>query len=195
MLMSAAPVGPRRVQLGGYDRVLLLSSLASLLERLPLRSVRLVVFSLDQQREVYRNEDFSPADFDAVAHSLSQLELGTVDYDVLQNRRGHVDLLSDLIGEAVKSDAADAVLFVGPKPRHYDKVGRSMLPGSTGQPPFFYVQFRPFVVGANFPDVIMSAVKQMGGKTFNVFSPADFAEAIREISRTLDGSRKPLTGL
>jgi hypothetical protein len=196
LLVNASPMTPRRVRLGGYDRVLLLSSVASLLERLPLRSVRLVVFSLDQQREIYRNEDFTSADFDKVSQALSQLELGTVDYDILNNRMGHIDLLTELIGESMSAEQSDAVLFVGPKPRQHDKVGRSLLPERVpGQPPVFYVQFRPFVVGPNFPDVIMNAVKQMGGKTFNVFSPGDFAEAILQISRTLDQSRRPAAGL
>lgn len=195
VLMNAAPVMPRRVRMGGFDRVLLLSSLASLVERLPLRSVRLVVFSLDQQREIYRTEDFVAADFDKVAQALGRLELGTVNYDVLKNRRGHIDLLSELIADAVKEKQSDAVLFVGPKPRQFDKMGKSLLPErSADQPPFFYVQFRPFFAGPNFPDTITSAVKQMGGKTFDVFSPGDFAEALREIAKTLGGSRPPVAG-
>jgi hypothetical protein len=195
ILMNAAPVLPRRVRLGAYDRVLLLSSLASLVERLRLRSVRLVVFSLDQQREVYRTEDFSAADFDKLATAVGRLELGTVDYDILKNRLGHQDLLAELISESLAQQSSDAVLFVGPKPRQFDRMARSLLPDrKPGQPPFFYLQFRPAYFGPNFPDVIMSAVKQMGGKTYDVFSPGDFAEAIRQISKTLDDTHRVVTG-
>ena len=189
VLVNVAPVMFRRVRLGGYDRVLLLSSVASLVERLPLRSVRLVAFNLDQQREIFRAEDFVATDFDKLATALSRLELGTVNYDVLKNGHGHQDLLADLMSEAVK-ETSDAVLFLGPKPRQFDKMQKSLLPErSPDQPPFFYVQFRPFLAGPNFPDVISSAVKQMGGKTFDVFSPGDFAEALKQISKTLDQSR------
>jgi hypothetical protein len=191
ILMNAAPVMTRRIQLGGYDRILLLSSLASLVERLPLRSARLVVFNLDQQREIYRTENFEPADFSRVARALSELELGVVDYDVLKNRRGHVDLVAELIGESLENRRSDAVVFLGPKPRHLDKVQRSLLPErSPDHPPFFYVQFRPFIIGASYPDTLMNAVSQMKGKTFQVYSPGDFAEAILDITKALEQSKR-----
>ena len=191
ILMNAAPVMTRRLRLGGYDRVLLLSSLASLVERLPLRSARLVVFNLDQQREIYRTENFEPADFSRVSRALSELELGVVDYDVLKNRRGHVDLVTELIAESLEQQRSDAVVFLGPKPRHLDKVQRSLLPErSPDHPPFFYVQFRPFIVGASYPDTLMSAVSRMKGKTYQVYSPGDFAEAILDISKALGQTKR-----
>ena len=191
ILMHAAPVVSRRLRLGGFDRVLLLSSLASLIERLPLRSARLVVFNLDQQREIYRTEDFEPPDFTRVSRALSELELGVVDYDVIKNRRGHVDLVAELIGEALEQKSSDAVVFLGPKPKQFDKVQRSLLPErSPGQPPLFYVQFRPFVIGYSYPDTLMNAVSRMDGKTFQVYSPSDFAAAITEINRALEKAKR-----
>ena len=189
VLMNASAIMPRRVRLGGYDRVLLLSSLASLVERLPLRSVRLVVFSLDQQREIYREEEFEPADFGKVSQALSSLELGTVDYTTLQNRTGHIDLIADLVRESYKDAQSDAVIFLGPKPWYFDKVQRSALPPRTpDDPPFFYVQFRPFIHAAAYTDSVTSAVKQMGGKTFDVYTPGDFAQAIRDMRKLLGES-------
>jgi hypothetical protein len=191
VLMNASAVFPRKVRLGGYDRILLLSSLASLIERIPLRSMRLILFSLDQQREIYRDENFEPARFGRIARSLNELELGTVDYDVLKNRRGHLDLTADLIRESVKAGDSDAVIFLGPKPWYFDKVERSSLP-EHGQhdPPFFYVQFRPYLASASYPDTLMNAVKQIGGKTFDVYSPGDFAAAIRDITKALEEKRQ-----
>ena len=190
ILMNANPVMPRRTTLGWYDRTLLLSSLAAAIERLPLRSVRLVLFSLDHQREIYSNEDFQPSDFAAVSQALGRLELGVVDYEVLKNRRGHIDLLTYLIAESSSKDS-DAVLFIGPKPWHFDKVHREELPTlDTKHPPFFYIQFRPFIFGATYPDTIMNAVKRMNGKTFEVYSPGDFAEAIRDINAALEPKKR-----
>lgn len=192
ILMNASAVMPRRVRLGGYDRVLLLSSLASVVERLPLRSVRLVVFSLDQQREIFRAEDFGPPDFVRLSRALSELELGTVDYEVLKNRRGHVDLVADLIGESLREKNSDAVVFLGPKPWYFDKVERSSLPARTSDDPaFFYVQFRPYLAAAAHTDTLMNAVKQMGGKTFDVYTPGDFAAAIRDITKAIEGNSRP----
>ena len=90
--------------------------------------MRLVLFSLDQQREIYRTDNFEPADFSRVSQALNRLELGTVDYEVLKNRRGHIDLISDLINEASKDGRSEAVVFLGPKPWYFDKVQRSALP-------------------------------------------------------------------
>jgi hypothetical protein len=192
ILMNASAVMPRRVRLGGYDRVLLLSSLASAIERLPLRSVRLVVFSLDQQREIFRAEDFGPADFVRLSRALNELELGTVDYETLKNRRGHLDLVADLIAESLREKSSDAVVFLGPKPWYFDKIERSSLPQRTSDDPaFFYVQFRPYIAAAAHSDTLMYAVKQMGGKTFDVYSPGDFAEAIRDITKAIEGSNRP----
>jgi hypothetical protein len=185
---------PRRIRLGAYDRMLLLSSLASLIERLPLRSVRLVLFNLDQQREIYRDENFEPARFNRVNQALSNLELGTVAYDVIRNRNGHIDLLAELMEDARKEDRSDAVLFLGPKPWKFDKAPKSSLPErSSVDPAFFYLQLRPYLASASLTDTIMGAVKHMGGKTFDVYTPGDFAEAIRDVTKALEARRGPNT--
>jgi hypothetical protein len=197
VLMDVSPMMPRRVRLGSYDRVMLLSSLTSLLERLPLRSVRLVLFNLEQQREIYRDENFEPSRFGRVAQALTTLELGTVAYDVIKNRTGHIDLLADMMEDARKVDQSDAVVFLGPKPWHFDKVPKSALPErSATDPTFFYLQLRPYIASASAGDPISSAVKYMGGKTFDVYTPGDFAAAIRDVTKALESKRlaaRPLT--
>src|ERR1035441_6627282 len=47
---------------GDLDMMTLLSTVASLLERMPVKSVRLVMFNLEQQKELYRNADFHLAE-------------------------------------------------------------------------------------------------------------------------------------
>ena len=56
-------------------------------------------------------------------------------------------------------------------------------------PPFFYIQFRPFMASASYTDTLMAAVKQMGGKTFDVYTPGDFAQAINGVTKALDEKR------
>jgi hypothetical protein len=186
VLVHAAPNSPRRARMGARDRILLLGTLASLLERLPTTSVRLVVFNLDQQRELYRQDNFSTPGFNQVARSLDSLELGLVDYHVLQNPRGHVDLLADLVNQEVTSpQPSDVVVFLGPMARYLDKMPNSVLekpPGST--PRFFYLQYRPMMrVESTLPDVIHSAVSKLKGKTVIIHSPGDFAKAIEQVER------------
>jgi hypothetical protein len=120
------------------------------------------------------------------------VELGTVAYDVIKNRGGHIDLLADLIEDARKAESADAVLFLGPKPWRFDKAPKSALPErSSTDPAFFYLQLRPYVANAALTDTIMSAVKHMGGKTFDIYTTGDFAEAIRDVTKALEARRPP----
>jgi hypothetical protein len=185
VLMHAAPTSPRRTRMTARDRFMLLGTLSSLLERLPTRSVRLVVFNLDQQKELYRQDDFEMEGFNQVADSLDGLELGLVDYTVLQNKRGHVDLLTELVNQEVNApQPSDVVLFLGPMARFYDKVPETAVAKPPGTAPrFFYFQYRPAMMRmqSTFPDVIHSAVSRLKGKTVIIHSPGDFAKGIAQV--------------
>lgn len=185
VLMHAAPTSPRRNRMTARDRFLLLGTLSSLLERLPTRSVRLVVFNLDQQKELYRQENFAMDGFNDVSQSLDSLELGLVDYTVLQNKRGHVDLLTELVNQEVNApQPSDVVLFLGPMSRFYDKIPDEALGRPAGPAPrFFYFQYRsPMMrMQSTFPDVIHSTVSRLKGKTVIIHSPGDFAKGIYQV--------------
>jgi hypothetical protein len=187
VLMHAATTSPRRTRMTARDRVMLLGTLSSLLERLPTRSVRLVVFNLDQQRELFRQDDFTSGGFMRVAQSLEGLELGLVDYHVLQNRQGHVDLLADLVKQEVNApQPADVVLFLGPMARYIEKAPSDLFEKPPGpNPRFFYFQYRPGMrMEATLPDVIHSAVSRLKGKTLIIHTPGDFAKGIDQVERT-----------
>jgi hypothetical protein len=187
VLMHAAPINPRRTRMSPRDQMMLLGTLSSLLERVPVRSVRLVVFNLDQQKELYRQESFVPQALGQVARSIGTLELGLVDYNVLQHRHGHLDLLAELVnGELAAKEASDVVLFLGPQARTFDKVPRDDLekPQRAG-PKFFYFQYRPaFLQQAGLPDTINYTVNRLKGKTVVIRTPGEFAKAIDQIERS-----------
>jgi hypothetical protein len=191
VLVHAAAMSPNRVRLRGEDRMLLMSALASMLERLPVRSVRLSLFSMDRQSEIYRTDELSPASFRDVVDALNGLELGTVDYGTLKNRGGHVDLVSDLLQrELSTTDAPDAVVFLGPLAHWTDRVADEALPEREGSRPVYNIQLRMWRFRAPaFTDTIARAVRKLGGRTKEVYTPSDFAEAIRDVERLLD--RKP----
>jgi hypothetical protein len=184
VLLHAAPLYPRSMRFRAQDRLLLVSSLASLLEALPARSVRVVVFNLDQQKELFRQDDLTPDAFDQVAQSTSNLQLQLVDYRVLQNRRGHISLLADLINQELgATEPSDKVIFLGPTSRFYDKFPEAALeqPAAT-TPQFFYFQYKPyFGREADFPDSVAMAIKKVKGKTMPIHTPDEFARAIREV--------------
>src|SRR5262249_53908135 len=146
VLLHAAPLSLRRTAMRASDKMMLLGTLSSLLERAPTRSLRLVVFNLEQQKEIFRSDAFNPASLDQVNQSLNELELGSVDYNVLKNRRGHVDLLADLVNQELEAEApSDVVIFLGPPARYSDKLPPTAVEKPRGAGPrFFYLQLQPF---------------------------------------------------
>jgi hypothetical protein len=186
IMLHAAPMFPRRTHLRVSDRMLLVGSLAALLERLPARSVRLVVFNLDQQKELYRQDDFSVAAIDQVAQAMNDLELSSVDYKVLQKPKGHIDLLADLVNrELVADKPSDAVVFLGPSTRYEDKLPRNALEKLASIPKFFYFQYRPFLrrMAPGTIDTINSTVSGLKGKTVVIHNPGEFARAIDQLEK------------
>jgi hypothetical protein len=191
LLIHASAVSPSRVRMRGYDRMLLMSAAASMLERLPVRNVRLTIFTMDRQKEVYHTPDLTSATFREAVDSLSNLELAIVDYSTLKNRTGHIELLSDLLDRELAA-GSEAVIFIGPLARWSDKVADADLPERGGATPVYYVQLRPGRFAASaFPDTISRAVRKLGGRTKEVYTPTDFAEAIQDIDRLLERSKTP----
>ncbi len=187
VLFHAAPVSLRRIpRMSGRDRVVMLGLLNSLLERLPTSSVRLVVFNLDHQAELLRQDQIGPGSLSRVGQVMNELELGTVDFQTLSNRKGHVDLLADLINrELAEPEQSDVVLFLGPAARFFDKVPDQLVEKSPNPTPgFFYLQYRPpYRRDMVFGDTISSAISRVGGKVKVVHNPGEFAKAIEEIER------------
>ena len=196
VLMHAAPMSPRRTHMRPNDTMTLVSSLSSLLEHVPTTSVRLVVFNLDQQRELYRSDNFTLRSLNQVFSSVNDIELGLVDVQVLSNRRGHLDLISDMVNQELRSQPpADAVVFLGPIARFEDKVPRQAFEKTVGAlPHFFYFQVRPFFRGGRalppgplpsvMPDSINSAISRLNGKVVVIHTPGDLAKAISRLEHS-----------
>ena len=190
VLANVAPMWQRSTRLRPWDREILLGALGPLLDQLPAQSVRLVMFSLDQQKTILARNGFQLEEMNDVAHVLNGLELGTVPYSVLTNKRGHLEQLADLIREELSAaEPPDAIVFLGPQSRHIDRFPQSLIEARGGgdDPKYFYVQYRPPVDRGAFSDVLENAVKTLKGKTFHVHSPGEFASAIRQISRIANG--------
>ncbi len=186
VLMHVAPISTRRTTMRSSDRMMLLGSLATLLEHVPARSVRLIAFSLEQQKEVFRSERFARSKIDEVANAINELELGLVDIKVLQNRRGHVELLTEILDREISAPRpSEVVLFLGPGTRYFDKLEISSLePTAKSRQRFLFFQLHSAFRGgpppnAGFPDSISQTIGRLKGKTVHIRTPAEFAKAIR----------------
>jgi hypothetical protein len=186
IFLHAAPLLPWRTRMHPSDLMTLMSTVSSLLERVPALSVRLVLFNLDQQKELYRKEGFQLQDMAQVSQAMTSIELGMVDFQVLQNKRGHVDLLTDLVNREIEAQPpSDVVLFLGPRTRYFDRVPQASLEKPPGhEPEFYYFQIVPFLTRtATLADTIQSAVSRLGGKTVTIHTPGEFAKAIDRLEK------------
>jgi hypothetical protein len=191
-------------------REALVGILSSLLERLPGTVVRLVVFDLDQQREVLRQDGFTLKDMEKAAHAADDLEHWVVTVRELQQQPDRWALLENLIKrELAEPDRADVVLFLGPRvgmpaemPAHFLDAERKSemrflylqyvlaVEGmSLGPPPEMNARptTRPQWPGgiARIPqlDTIDLTVARLKGKTVVVHTALDFSKAIDTIKR------------
>jgi len=120
---------------------MLLSVLASLVEQMPEANVRVVAFDPEQQRELFRKDDFTRADMGDVAHVSNARERWAVDYQVLQNPSGKWDFLRVLEDkESHAPSPADTVIFLGVPEARFDKLPPGM-PGLQSGTRFFYLQY------------------------------------------------------
>ena len=143
ILLNAAAASPRRTTIRDMERGRLLGALTGLLEHLPTEPVRVIVFSLEQQKEVLRVDNFAPSDMNRIAGAIAAVPQATVDVNVLKNPLGHVDFLAGMIRrELAASDPADTVLFLGPTSRYLEKLPKDALP-AVGQSHarVFYVRY------------------------------------------------------
>jgi hypothetical protein len=196
VLLDAAPLNPRNPALRAWDRALLLGSLSSLLKQIPCASVRLRAFNLDQQRELFRQDQFDDAGFIKLAESLRTLELGTVSYRVLQQRQGGLDLLLDYANrELIAADPSDAVIILGPRTRYFAEVPRGKLKGrETSNPHFYYFEYFPgYFRGSQFPDALSSLTKRLDGTVYEIFSPGDLARSIQKMLTRVQPGAEPST--
>ena len=193
-------------------RAAMLGILASLLERLPGREVRLVVFDLDQQKEILRQDDFTLKDMGKAARAANDSEHWVVTVRELQEMLGRWGLLAKVLQREIHApDRSDVVLFLGPKMAPIGNMPAHFLEDEKGAAErIYYLQYRlsmdailygvPLEMGTNRPDQfsstpppppftpepldpIESVMARVKGKTLVVHSPPDFGKAIDAIRR------------
>ena len=186
VLLDAAPMYPFSKSLRAWDRAFLLGSLSSLLRGLPLQSVRLVAFNLDQQKELYHDDNFDRTGFYRLNQALSKLELGTISYKTLARENGWAELLAKLVqSESTAKQPVDAVVFIGPTNRIKEKAP-DYLRETAGKTdlPFFYFEYYP-APGHEYPDTIQHWTDDLNGTIYKLYSPGDLALAITKMQKEL----------
>lgn len=142
ILLHAASVLQRQTVLGPLAKAMLMDGLVALMEELPAGSVRLVVFNLEQQRELLRKDGFTLRALPEVMQVLDALQPAAVDYSTLQKPGGN--FIENLLNREMRASASsEAVVFLGPKSVYTDKPSAQFVlpPGSKQR--FYYLECDP----------------------------------------------------
>lgn len=209
ILLNASPIDPGRVRLSPHDKTQLLSALLSVAERVAATSVRVSVFSLDLQREIYQTASFTRQSFVELSRALNAVEFGIVDFNVLQRPTGHRDFFAALVRREMQAQP-QALIVLGPVSRWTDHPARFLYYGGEPRTVVYNLQIQFPGARSNLavhteetgpvqrvenrmsgpplrPDLVEQTAAILGGHTRQVHEPEDLAEAIAEINNRLAG--------
>jgi hypothetical protein len=176
VLLHATPIFPGSAKLYAWDRAFLLQTLASLLKQTPCKSVRVIAFNLDQQKEIFHQDDFDVHGFEKLADTLRKSEMSTVSYKALQHKNWAELLVKLTEAEIAAKRTSDAIVFLGPSSRFWDKVPAEMKNFEKTPARFFYFEYYPWV--HEFPDAIDYLTRDLHGTVFHIHSADQLRQAI-----------------
>lgn len=142
ILLHAASSNARQTVLTDADVRMLSGELGAVMERLPARNVRLVVFNLDWQKEYYRQSGFRQEDIDRVTQVLTDVGPGTMDVYSLASVKSSLDMVAGLLNRELTGPAPpDVILFLGPPGLAYNRAAaKAVRTQQKIAPLIFYIE-------------------------------------------------------
>lgn len=218
MFLDATDTSPNAAQLRPWNAAYQLKVLATLLNQVPPRSVKLVAFNLDEQKEVFRRQNFSAPDFSELASTLKNLQLASVPYQALQHSGWQKFLIAFANEENHAAEPPDAVIFIGASTHFLDKPFQQKITMDHALP-FFYFEYYGFLPSlyleyreysprpslnpygnlsttstyavrspGHFPDAIDFLTQALHGTVFHIYVPKDLGPAIQKMRSQLTSS-------
>ncbi len=139
LLVNAGPIDFRRLQLNSRDGVTLCSAVSALLEKVPARTVKLIVFNLDKRRVLFQRDEFQRRELDSVADAIHRVQLALVDVQTLQDKTGDLNFLATLMNAELRAEKpSDLAVFLGPRSRAEGKIADGLITETLGAAPRFY---------------------------------------------------------
>jgi hypothetical protein len=183
VLLHAAPMNQRSARLYAWDRLFLLETLLSLMRQTPYASIRLIAFNLDQQKELFRDENFGSQSLERLSESLRQAEMATVPVHALESTAQPALLANLSQDELIQPVPSDAVIFLGPSSRFDRKVSKDVLKAleNDGRRFFYFEYFPAFMRGREFPDAIHFLTRDLHGTVFPIHSAPELATSIQRM--------------
>jgi len=177
-----------------------IGALVSILRRIDrdprIARFSLVVFNLQQQKVLYRQEGAPEIDFPALGRALRSLNLGTTDLQRLAQKHEGAEFLDRLIVAEVGDvdDNPDAVVFAGPKLRIEEPIPAAALKQLNGVKfPVFYMSYNLNPAAIPWRDTIGIAVKYLKGMEFSISRPRDVYFAWNGIAGRIGTGRQGAT--
>ena len=140
----------------------------------------MIAFNLDQQQELFRQDQFDGTGYENLARSLHKLEFATISYQALKRGSWQQWLVRLTNEQAGAKDPSDVVVFLGPNSHFSDKIPGEGRDNPDAAPHFFYLEYYPWM-GADFSDSIDSLIHNMHGTVYKIHSSDQFGQAIQKM--------------
>jgi hypothetical protein len=155
-----------------------LSALTSILRNISrdpmIGKFSVVAFNMNEQRVVYRQDDSDQIDFPELGKALGSLKLGMVDYKKLSDPHSGSQFLTTFIGDELRDNHSDAVIFAGPKVNLDDNSALDNLRDlSNVSYPVFYMNYNLSPQQDPWRDTIGALVKRLKGFQYTITRPRD----------------------
>jgi hypothetical protein len=192
VIVNFAPQDATSATLQPLDTSALVSILRSIARERRIGRFSIVAFNMQEERVIYRQQEAPQIDFPALGEALKTLNLGTVDFRQLAQKRSDAEFLSGLITREIKDDreTPDAVIIAGPKVT----LGDSSSPDALRQigeakVPVFYMNYNLNPQANPWRDALGMAVRSLKGAEFTISRPRDLFFAWTEIMSRIVKSR------
>jgi hypothetical protein len=184
VIVNFAPQDAAAAALQPMETSALVSILRGIAREPRIGKFSLVVFNLQEQKVIYRQQEAPQIDFPALGHALHALNLGTTDLKRLAQKHEGSEFLAGLISSEVSQvkDGPDAIILAGPKLAPEDVIPPDALKQlSDVKFPVFYISYNLNPAANPWRDAIGNAVKYLKGMEFTISRPRDLFFAWNEI--------------
>jgi len=182
IVANADTYGPRRyggTKLSARDRSMLVDSIQSLADTWDTADFTLSLLDIEHRRLMLTEPRLEPASFERIDEALKKIDTTTVDIESL--KRG---ARGDFIAQFVERNIADwtkydAVIFIGPAWRWFDKLPDSARKKNRDLPKLYHLAMTP--IRFEPANLFKQFVGAQDGHVLAVHWPGDLARAIKKI--------------
>jgi hypothetical protein len=155
LLLDATESSPKAARLRPFTRDYLMKVLGTILREVRCRSVKVVAFNLDEQNEIFREDNFDSGGYAELGIALRKLQSSTVSYRFLEPSAWQKFLVGLTEKQIAAADRPDAVVFIG-TPTHFVQKPPAPQPAPSGRRvSIFYFEYFAvlpvFIDGNSYP--------------------------------------------